>query len=184
MNLLLQFLSRKAVELQEWQVTVKSFCRDAQSRWLELASDSQFIKQSGSHQQAFIVRQPGPQLMSKAPFSSGWTVLMKRARRRPCADSDGLRHVLLPAPSFLPIARPPQRLSRAWTQSSIQSFCLDRGALGLQMDGGEEKGVPVCLHARPPGKAWGLLAPLTAWTRDETQIRKVANGFIQATKPG
>ena len=153
---------------------MKSFCRDAQSRWLELASDSQFIKQSGSHQQASHCKAAGASADVKSPILQRVERSHEACPPASCADSGRAD-----PPMRLPPARsllPHRTLLSAFPEPDTKldsDFAFDRGALGLQMDGGEEKGVPVCLHARPPGKAWGLLAPLPAWTRDETQIRKL-----------
>ena len=72
-----------------------------------------------------IVRQPGPQLMSKAPFSSGWTVLMKRARRHPAPIVTGLarRCGCHQHGHFSPIARSSAPFQSP-TQSSIQTLPL------------------------------------------------------------
>lgn len=114
-------------------VTVKSFCRDAQSRWPELASDSQFIKQSGSHQQASHCKAAGASADVKSPILQRVDRSHEACPPASCADSDGAGPPmrLPPAPSLLPIARssvPFQSL----TQSSIQSLPLTEAHLACR----------------------------------------------------
>lgn len=94
-----------------------------------------------------IVRQPGPQLMSKAPFSGGWIVLMKRAHTRSVADRDGAgtADVAATATVTLPITRSWVSFQRL-AQSSIQSLPLTDVHLACRWTG-EKKKTSQCVSA-------------------------------------
>ena len=94
-----------------------------------------------------IVRQPGPQLMSKAPFSGGWIVLIKHAHTRSVADRDGAgtADVAATAAVTFPITRSWVSLQRL-AQSSIQSLPLTDAHLACRWTG-EKKKTSQCVSA-------------------------------------
>ena len=124
-------------------VTGKRCSKDARRRWPGPASDFHLVKQCPSDKQASHCKQPGPQLMSKAPFYAGRIVLLKRAHMHSAADRDGASAA--DATATASVTFPHHTILGVLPDLHKARFrvCSDHCTLGLQMDGEEEK-APHC----------------------------------------